>query len=109
MKAACDIYGNVLDVLETAAAEFWTDTASRASGVFTCSCNGETVLGLMAAMPIIECLERLNKALQGNNVTVEEMLIWVQFFRNELENNRSEEYLSNILKGYRKKNFRPES
>ena len=32
---------------------------------------------------------RLNKALQGNNVTVEGMLISVQFFRNELENIRS--------------------
>ena len=46
---------------------------------------------------------RLNKALQGNNVTVEGMLISVKFFRNGLENIRSEEYFSNILKDTERK------
>ena len=46
---------------------------------------------------------RLNKALQGNNVTVEGMLISVQFFGNELKNIRISEYFSNILKDRERK------
>ena len=103
VEAACDNYGDVPDVLATAAVEFGTNTASRASGLFTCLSYGKTVLGLMAAIPIIECLERLNKALQGNIVTVEGMLNSVQFVRKEPGNTRSEEYLSNILKDTERK------
>ena len=64
----------MLDALQEAANELGTNTASRANGLYKCLSSGKCVLGLIASIPIIQCLENFNKALQGSQVTVSGML-----------------------------------
>ena len=98
IKAAIDNYSDILDALEEAGSEFGTNTASMASGLNTCLSNGKTMLGLMASMPIIQCLEMFNKSLQSSHATINGMLNSVSLVKNELESLRTNEAFANILK-----------
>ena len=82
MKSTCKHCSDIVDVLETLAAEFGTSTASIASGLFICLSNGKTIQGLNASMSISHFSEILNKALQENNLTVWGMWNSVQLVRN---------------------------
>ena len=70
VKSVLQNYSYVLDVLKQAAANFRTNTAARANGIYICKC----VLGLHAASPILEILESLNRSLQSSSVHVDGMM-----------------------------------
>ena len=74
VESVVNNYQAVLNALEIAANKFGTNTATRANGIRKCMSLGKCVLGLTASLPILQCLEGLNKALQGRNITISGML-----------------------------------
>ena len=70
VKSVLNNYSHVLDALQEATANFETSGAARANGIYSCLVNSKCVLGLHAAVPILEFLETLNRSLQGSSVQV---------------------------------------
>ena len=56
------------------------------------------MLGLLSVLPIITCMEKLNRSLQGTDVNVESMLQSVNLVKAEFQRLRSEEEFSRIFK-----------
>ncbi|XP_041362929.1 zinc finger MYM-type protein 1-like [Gigantopelta aegis] len=96
-------YADVPDSLQEASAEFGTNTGSRANGIYTCLSSGKCILGLLASLPIINCLEALNKSLQGSGVNVSGMLESVKVVSGELKKLRSTEKFSDIYQAAKAK------
>ena len=66
VKSVLNNYSHVLDALQEAAANFGTSGAARANGIYSYLVNSKCVLGLHAAVPILELLQTLNRSLQGS-------------------------------------------
>ncbi|XP_041351026.1 zinc finger MYM-type protein 1-like [Gigantopelta aegis] len=96
-------YADVLDSLQEASAEFGTNTGSRANGIYTCLSSGKCILGLLASLPIINCLEALNKSLQGSGINVSGMLESVKVVSGELKKLRSIKKFSDIYQAAKAK------
>lgn len=60
-------------------------------------------VSLLASLPIISCLESLNKSLQGADITVSGMLAAVKIVQDELRQFRYEEKFSDIFKSAEEK------
>ncbi|XP_033639835.1 uncharacterized protein LOC117300216 [Asterias rubens] len=74
VKSVLQNFEAVLDALHEAAEDFGANTSSRASGLHSCLSSGKCILGLFTALPVIQCLEHFNRALQGTDKTVSGML-----------------------------------
>ena len=79
------------------AANFETSGATRANGIYSCLVNSKCVLGLHAAVPILELLETLNRSLQGSSVQVDGMIESVRLVKTELLKIRTSETFSEIF------------
>ncbi|XP_077868257.1 zinc finger MYM-type protein 1-like [Saccoglossus kowalevskii] len=94
----CHNYEDVIKALRTASSEFGTNVASRATGLLKFLKSAKCILGLVAALPIIKCLENFNKALQGNTINISGMLEAAERVKNELQRLRSEETFREVFK-----------
>ncbi|XP_071847676.1 zinc finger MYM-type protein 1-like [Apostichopus japonicus] len=97
IRAFLDNYEDVIKALGTASAEFGTNVASRATGVMKCVSSVSCILGLLAALPIIQCLEKFNRALQSSKVTISGMIESAGVVGRELQRLRSEECFKSIF------------
>ena len=84
VKSVLQNFEAVLDALHEAAEDFGTNTSSRASGLHSCLSSGKCILGLFTALPVIQCLEHFNRALQGTDKTVSGMLDAAEVTRRNL-------------------------
>lgn len=96
VEAALANYADILDALDQAGSTFGSNVASKANCLLSCLSNGRCMLGLQCAIPVLQCLESLNKSLQGTNVNVSGMLQSVEIVVKELQNLRSK--FSDIFK-----------
>lgn len=65
IKSLLDNYTDVLEALKEASTEFGTNVSSRANGISKCLSSSKCVLGLISALPVIQCLEKFNRACRG--------------------------------------------
>jgi len=92
-----DNYENILTALHKASSTFGTDTAARASGLANNFVQGKCLLGLVAALPILQCLEGFNKSLQGSKQTVDRMLSAAEAVKIELRELRTDTAFRSIV------------
>ena len=90
IMAFLDNYEDVMEALTVASRDFGTKAASRAAGLRKCLESNKCILGLTAVLPIIQCLEKFNRALQGSGVNVSGMIEAADKVKKELQRNRSE-------------------
>ena len=100
VKPVLQNYSYVLDAIKQAAANFGTNTAARANGIYMyiCLANSKCVLGLHAASLILEILEFLNRLLQSSSVHVDGMINSVRLVRSELINLCTTKKFADIFK-----------
>ncbi|PIK50271.1 putative zinc finger MYM-type protein 1-like [Apostichopus japonicus] len=87
---------DVIEALGTASAEFGTNVTFRAT-VMKCVSSASSILGLLAALPIIQCLEKFNRALQSSEVTISGMIESSGVVGRELQRLCSEECFKRIF------------
>lgn len=90
-------YSDVIDALQDAASTFGSNTACRANGLLTSLSSGKTMLGLLSALPVLSAMERLNRGLQGKDITVASMLESANLVKADLQHMRSENSFSEIF------------
>jgi hypothetical protein len=90
-------YASILKALEKAAAEFGTNTGTRANNLRFLFESGKTLLGLLAVKPILQCMEAFNRGLQGSTVPVSGMLQVASVTRCVLLSLRIEDSFSEIF------------
>ena len=74
VRAVLDNYADVVGALDEASSTFGNSTAGRANLIHSLLTSAKCVLGLVASLPLIECLEKFNASLQGVGTTVAGML-----------------------------------
>ena len=104
VKSVLQNYSYALDALKQAAANFGTNTAARANGIYIGLANSKCVLGLHTALPILEILESLNKSLQSLSVHFDGMMNSVRLVKSELINLRTTKKFADIFKEAQKMN-----
>ena len=90
-------YEAILQSLEKAAVEFDTNTGTRANNLHSSFESGKTLLGLLAAQPILQAMKAFNRGLQGSTVTVSGMLQAADVTRNGLTSLRNDDSFSEIF------------
>jgi hypothetical protein len=90
-------YKAILEALGDAAAEFGSNTATRANSLHSTFSSGKTILGLLAIQPILQCLEAFNRGLQGSSVTVSGMFEMADVTRTGLNSLRNEDRFREIF------------
>ena len=70
VRAVLDNYADVVSALDEASSTFGNSTAGRANLVHSLLASVKCVLGLVASLPLIECLDKFNTSLQGVDTTV---------------------------------------
>ena len=90
-------YQTIRSSLKEAADNFGTITAVNANGLYTNFSDGKCMLGLVSSLPILHCIEKLNKCLQGTSVTVSGMLQAVEMTKENLQLMRSEANFNQIF------------
>ena len=98
MKSVLQNYSYVLGALKQAPANFETNTAARANGIYICLAISKCVLSQHAALPILEILESLNRSLQSLSVHVDGMMNSVRLVKSELNNLRTTKKFADIFK-----------
>ena len=98
IKSVLDNYQHILVSLREASKTlgFGNSVSKRASNVHANLAHWKCILGLLAAKPIIERLELLNKTLQGRSMNFSAMKQNVAMVRGELCDLRNEECFSAI-------------
>ena len=119
VEAVLKNYRQILDTLSQFASNFGTTTATRANGIYRTLSSGSTILGMMlsckiqtlckifklflfvlgmlSALPLLRCLERLNRSLQSKTTTVSGMMDAVSMCAKEIEIIRQPEEFHNIF------------
>ena len=84
IRAVLSNFADVLGALDEASSTFGSSTAARANVIHCLMASAKCVLGLMASLPVIECLENFNTVLQSAETTVAGMLAAASVVRNNL-------------------------
>ena len=90
VRAALDNYADVVGALDEASSTFGNTTAGRANLIHSLLTSAKCVLGLVASLPLIECLEKFNASLQGVGTTVAGMLAAAVVVRENLRQIRDD-------------------
>ena len=80
------------------AANFGTNTAAKANGIYICLANSKCVPSLHAASLILEILESLNNSLQSSFVHVDGMMNSVRLSKSKLINLHITKKFTDIFK-----------
>ena len=89
VRAVIQNFGSILDALEKASAEFGSNTGCRASGIRGNLATGKVLLGLHASLPLLQCMEGFNRALQAPAQTVVGMLQLGESVKEQIQHLRS--------------------
>ena len=98
VKSVLQNYSYILYALKQAAANFGTNTAAIANGIYICLANSKCVLDLRAASPILEILESLKRALQSSSTHVDGMMNSIRLIKSELIDLRTTKKFADIFK-----------
>ena len=91
IMAFLDNYEGVMEALTVASRDYGKKAASRTAELRKCLASNKCILSLTAVLPIIQCLEKFNRAMQGSEVNISGMIEAAIQVKKELQRNCSEE------------------